>query len=104
MRHWNIAGRMHHRAAGTGQCRLLCLLLDLLLRLALIIMGRVGLILNRLIGLLLQLLGRGRQGLRPSGRACQDRKQSQDGYLFHAHKITDKPEPCSLKIEHLNFI
>jgi len=68
MRRRDIARRMRHSTTTRGaEIGLNRLLLNLLLGLAHIAMRRVGLILDRLIGLLLQLLRGGGQCLGKSG-------------------------------------
>jgi|HubBroStandDraft_5_1064220.scaffolds.fasta_scaffold1299572_1 hypothetical protein len=72
------------------------------LQLGEIAVGRIGLVLDRLVMLLLQLLCGRRQGLRHAG--CRTGEQadqkSEGGKRFHSHSITDSAEPGSLKGVH----
>jgi hypothetical protein len=85
---------MTARGAEIGLNRLL---LNLLLGLTHIAMGRVRLILDRLIGLLLQLLRGGRQCLGISGGRAQGYKSGSAEDLFHHGMITNKTGTLFLK-------
>jgi hypothetical protein len=88
---------VRHGASRPVKFGLLRLSLNLLLRLAQIVVGGGAFVLDRLAGLLLQLLGGGRQGLGQSGKAQKRQDKAESADLFHHSTITDSREPCSLR-------